>query len=235
MKKVKRYFFLLCLFLLLTACADSETYAPVTEISTIERIPRSGVHRVTADETLYEISWRYGLDYRTLAVRNRIRPPYTVQTGQLIALQRHLEGRPSRRAAVPKSVKTVVKQPEPNFSTARWIWPVQGKVLNTFSAFNKGINITGHAGEPIYASAAGKVVYCGAGLRGYGKLIIIKHNSLYLSAYAHNQTVFVKEGEWVKQGQKIAEMGKTGTNKVMLHFEIRRAGIPVNPETLLRT
>lgn len=110
-----------------------------------------------------------------------------------------------------------------------WIWPVKGKMLEGFSESTKGIDIAGKSGQPVSASAAGKVVYSGSGLRGYGKLIIIKHNSTYLSAYAHNDKLLVKEGQTVTKGQKIAEMGSTDTNLVKLHFEIRKNGKPVDP------
>jgi lipoprotein NlpD len=110
-----------------------------------------------------------------------------------------------------------------------WIWPTKGKVLKGFSEATKGIDIAGKAGEPVTASAGGKVVYSGAGLRGYGKLIIIKHNNTYLSAYAHNNKLLVKEGQTVVKGQKIGEMGSTDTDLVKLHFEIRKNGKPVDP------
>jgi len=111
-----------------------------------------------------------------------------------------------------------------------WIWPGNGSVLAEFNeAKNKGIDIGGAAGDPVLAAADGKVVYAGAGLRGYGNLIILKHNNTYLSAYAHNQTVLVKEDQMVRKGQKIAEMGSTDTDRVKLHFEIRREGKPVDP------
>ena len=110
-----------------------------------------------------------------------------------------------------------------------WIWPAAGKVLNGFSESAKGVNISGITGQPVLASAAGKVVYSGSGLRGYGKLIIIKHNNTYLSAYAHNSQILVKEGQTVVKGQKIAEMGNTDTDLVKLHFEIRKLGKPVDP------
>lgn len=110
-----------------------------------------------------------------------------------------------------------------------WGWPVAGKILSGFSEAAKGVDIAGRAGQPVLAGAAGKVVYSGSGLRGYGKLVIIKHNSAYLSAYAHNSQVLVKEGESVAKGQKIAEMGNTDTDQVKLHFEIRRFGKPVDP------
>jgi lipoprotein NlpD len=98
---------------------------------------------------------------------------------------------------------------------------------------NKGIDIGGRAGEPVMASADGKVVYAGAGLRGYGNLIILKHNNTFLTAYAHNQTLLVREDQTVRKGQKIAEMGSTDTDRVKLHFEIRRQGKPVDPARYL--
>ncbi len=116
-----------------------------------------------------------------------------------------------------------------NVDRVEWIWPAKGKVLEGFSESTKGIDIAGNPGQPVAASAAGKVVYSGAGLRGYGKLIIIKHNNTYLSAYAHNDKILVKEGQTVAKGQKIAEMGNTDTTVVKLHFEIRKNGKPVDP------
>lgn len=111
-----------------------------------------------------------------------------------------------------------------------WIWPTSGKTLAGFSeGGNKGLDIGGKAGQAILASADGKVVYSGSGLRGYGNLIIIKHNNTFLTAYAHNSKLLVKEGQAVKQGQKIAEMGSSDSSQVMLHFEIRRLGKPADP------
>jgi lipoprotein NlpD len=111
-----------------------------------------------------------------------------------------------------------------------WIWPASGRILAGFSeATNKGVDILGKIGDPVYASAAGRVVYSGTGLRGFGKLVIIKHNQTYLSAYAHNSNIFVKEGQNVARGQKIAEIGNTDTPQAKLHFEIRRLGKPVDP------
>ena len=226
---------------LLLSCDDGSNFAPVTEISTIEPIPKTGIHRVTQNETLYEIAWRYGLDYRYLAQRNLIREPYSIYPGQVIYLRGEdsatwikPQNRPSPvlMPAVTASANKPSLEMEPNDASSTWLWPAKGKIAGNFSAANKGINIVGQAGEPIYAAATGKVVYSGNGLRGYGNLIILKHNSLYLSAYAHNSNVLVKEGDWVKQGQKIAEMGDTGADKVMLHFEIRRAGKPINPLSL---
>jgi lipoprotein NlpD len=112
----------------------------------------------------------------------------------------------------------------------RWGWPADGQIVTDFaSSGGKGIDISGKIGQPVLAAAEGRVVYSGGGLRGYGELIIVKHNKRYLSAYAHNNRILVKEGDEVKIGQRIAEMGSTGTESVRLHFEIRRDGRPVNP------
>jgi len=111
-----------------------------------------------------------------------------------------------------------------------WIWPTKGNVIGEFDENkNKGLDIAGSAGDSVLASADGKVVYAGAGLRGYGNLIILKHNNTYLTAYAHNQSLLVKEDQSVKKGQKIAEMGNSDSDKVKLHFEVRRQGKPVDP------
>ncbi|WP_394808875.1 peptidoglycan DD-metalloendopeptidase family protein [Nitrosomonas sp.] len=127
-------------------------------------------------------------------------------------------------------------QPDPStldkasdHSNTEWIWPTTGKLLSSFSKNSKGVKILGQAGQPVLASAAGEVVYSGHGLRGYGNLIIIKHDNTFLSAYAHNSKLLVKEGEVVAKGQKIAEMGNTDTDTIQLHFEIRKHGKPVDP------
>ncbi|MDE2389303.1 MAG: peptidoglycan DD-metalloendopeptidase family protein [Betaproteobacteria bacterium] len=139
-------------------------------------------------------------------------------------------------AAMEKNSKIeVAPQPEPTLSdkaansVADWIWPTAGKVMSSFSKNSKGVKISGQAGQPVLASAAGEVVYSGHGLRGYGNLIIIKHDNTFLSAYAHNSKLLVKEGEAVVKGQKIAEMGNTDTDTIQLHFEIRKNGKPVDP------
>lgn len=115
-----------------------------------------------------------------------------------------------------------------------WIWPASGSLIAGFDeAKNKGYDIAGKAGDPVLAAADGRVVYAGAGLRGYGNLIILKHNNTYLTAYAHNQTLLVKEDQSVQKGQKIAEMGNSDADRVKLHFEIRRQGKPVDPSRYL--
>ncbi len=115
-----------------------------------------------------------------------------------------------------------------------WIWPARGSVLSGFDEVkNKGLDIAGAAGEPVVAAADGRVVYVGASLRGYGNLIILKHNNTYLTAYAHNQVLLVKEDQTVRRGQKIAEMGNSDADRVKLHFEVRRQGKPVDPAKYL--
>ena len=114
-----------------------------------------------------------------------------------------------------------------------WMWPVKGKVVAPFTEASKGMDIGGKKGTPVLAAASGRVIYADAGLRGYGKLVIIRHNSTWLSAYAHNDAILVKEQQEVRKGQKIAEMGSSDTDRVKLHFEIRRLGKPVDPEKLL--
>lgn len=115
-----------------------------------------------------------------------------------------------------------------------WIWPVSGRIVSSFNeASNKGIGIAGKMGQPVVAAAPGKVIFSGIGIRGLGKLIVIKHNEKFLSVYAHNRELLVKEGQAVARGQKIAEMGDTDSDQVKLHFEIRRMGKPVDPAGLL--
>ena len=146
------------------------------------------------------------------------------------------EARPAPTPAPPAAPRSDAgRVPEIDGDDLGWIWPTAGKVVAGFSesANLKGIDIAGKSGQPVIASAAGKVVYAGSGLRGYGKLIIVKHNSTFLSAYAHNREITVKEGQQVAKGQKIAEMGDTDSDQVKLHFEIRRLGKPVDPAKFL--
>jgi lipoprotein NlpD len=115
-----------------------------------------------------------------------------------------------------------------------WAWPAAGPVIGAFDeAKSKGLAISGKAGDPVLAAADGRVVYAGSGLRGYGNLVIVKHNNTYLTAYAHNQSLLVKEDQVVRRGQKIAEMGQSDAERVQLHFEIRRLGRPIDPARLL--
>ncbi len=143
------------------------------------------------------------------------------------------EARPDSKTAAATDNTTAAD--EGDGDALEWSMPTKGKLIGEFSesANRKGIDIAGKLGQPVMASAPGKVVYSGSGLRGYGKLIIIKHNKTYLSAYAHNDQVLVKEGQTITRGQKIAEMGNTDADQVKLHFEVRRFGKPVDPAKYL--
>ena len=115
-------------------------------------------------------------------------------------------------------------------ASVSWAWPGTGAILQGFNAAsNKGVDLAGKAGDPVLAAADGSVVYAGSALRGYGNLVIIKHNSVFVTAYAHNQSLLVKDGQSVKRGQKIAEMGQSESDRVKLHFEIRKNSTPVDP------
>ena len=145
--------------------------------------------------------------------------------------------RPSASAANPPNAPTPANNLANSDSaedTVSFQWPTRGNVLAGFDEVkNKGIDIAGKAGDPVLAAADGKVVYAGSGLRGYGNLVILKHNNTYLTAYAHNQSLLVKEDQAIKRGQKIAEMGNSDADQVKLHFEIRRQGKPVDPAKYL--
>ena len=162
---------------------------------------------------------------------NNIPRPYTIYPGQKLRVNSTAPISGAKSASRTSSSKPRAKSSKPvkSVPVGDWRWPIKGKLLSKFSGSNNGIDIIAKEGTVISAASAGKVVYAGSGLQRYGKLIILKHNETFLSAYAHNHRLHVKEGEVVKVGQKIADMGSTGTNKVMLHFEIRRNGKPVNP------
>ena len=138
-------------------------------------------------------------------------------------------------AAAPAKYTSYRRRAVDDEEPLEWGMPTSGKVVAGFSESDnrKGVDIVGQRGQAVVASASGKVVYSGSGLRGYGKLIIIKHNKTYLSAYAHNDQILVKEGQTVSKGQKIAEMGNTDASQVELHFEIRKLGKPVDPAKYL--
>lgn len=206
-------------------------------------------YRVVPGDTLYSIAWRYGLDYRDVARWNRIRAPYVIVPKQQLLLRAPRAGEvlPSGPRAAPAAPRTATAEPEPARPSApagplpapaprpitgvgSWQWPADGRHTESRTTFGKvGLQIHGRRGDAIRAAASGKVVYAGSGLIGYGQLIIIKHNDTFLSAYAHNDALLVKEGTVVTAGQKVALMGNSGSREVMLHFEIRRDGKPVPP------
>lgn len=133
-------------------------------------------------------------------------------------------------AAPPAITKPEPAKPATVESSVQWLWPAPGKVIETFEETrNKGIDIAGNEGDPVLAAADGEVVYVGSALRGYGNLVIVKHNEEFISAYAHNRQILVKQGQSVKRGQRIAEIGRTDADRTKLHFEVRRQGKPVDP------
>ena len=147
------------------------------------------------------------------------------------------EAPPVAMAPTPAPPPTAPREPEKASGTDKedidWTWPVKGRVLAPFSEATKGMDLGGRKGAPVVAAASGRVIYADAGVRGYGKLIIIKHNDTWVSAYAHNDNILVKEQQDVRKGQKIAEMGSSDTDQVKLHFEVRRQGKPVDPVKVL--
>jgi lipoprotein NlpD len=140
----------------------------------------------------------------------------------------------SGASAPPAAPREAAAAPREGDDDINWAWPATTPVSTPFDdARNKGLVFRGKAGDPVYAAADGRVVYAGSGLRGYGNLVILKHNATYLTAYAHNQTLLVKDDQQVKRGQKIADMGSTDADGVQLHFEIRKQGKPIDPARLL--
>jgi lipoprotein NlpD len=225
------------LMLTLTACGGSLAVAPIGSYKSKPSSQKPpAVYTVKKGDTLYSIGWRYGMDYKTLASINGIRAPYTIHIGQKLKFKStRTPAKPSTSTTTTAKAKTTVKQDNYAYSSNKnltWHWPTEGKVISTFStsaAGRKGIDIAGRSGQQVIAAASGKVVYSGNGLPRYGNLLIIKHNDSYLSAYAHNKQLLVQEGQAVKGGQKIALLGRTGTQRDQLHFEIRRNGKPVDP------
>ncbi len=228
------------LMLLSVACSGPRNYAPVRDYH--RDIPKTQkYHFVRKGETLYAIGYRSGHGYKLLAAWNNIAPPYRLHVGQKIKLfkpKQKLTSSLTKRVDIKRIEKTRnLSQKSPTFSNDKkkvlklhWQWPIKGRVLKNFSQTgNKGIDIGGTFGQPVKAAAAGKVVYSGHGLVGYGNLLIIKHNSQFLSAYGNNRRLMVREGQMVDKGQTIAEVGKAGGSQTSLHFEIRRKGKPVNP------
>jgi lipoprotein NlpD len=180
------------------------------------RAPASGAGQVKAEPRAYKLP--YSPENEALISR-----------GETPRVEPRIEPRPEPKPE-PRP-PAAAKAPEGDEEDkVDWGWPTSGRVLAGFSdPGNKGVDVGGKIGDPVYASASGRVVYSGTGLRGYGRLVIIKHNKTYLSAYAHNHQILVKEGQQVVKGQKIAEVGDTDADGPRLHFEIRRLGKPVDP------
>lgn len=217
------------------------------------------VHQVEPGETLYSIAWRYDLDFRKLARANGIREPFVINRGQLLSLDTSRissaaaksvnksakktkiaasEAKSNVNVSSPKVTKTLSNKPKSTSklvvysSKWQWKWPIKGKIIESYSLakLHKGIKIKSVSRAAVRSSAPGVVVYAGEGLRGYGKLVIIKHSEILLSAYAHNDQIMVKEGQSVSQMEIISRLGSDGT----MYFEIRKDGYPVDPEIYLK-
>ena len=229
---------------------------PVVSAPAQEPVP-PGFYRVKRGDTLIRIALDNGQSYRDIAAWNNITDPNLIEVDQVLRVKpppstarvvtkpiepiKPADSKAStdKKVATKKVEEKEVASAEPKADAVdppiKLSWPAKGKVVEEFNeAKNKGIDIAGKMGEPIQAAADGKVVYAGNSLRGYGNLVIIKHDNTYLTAYAHNRTLVVKEGENVRKGQRIAEMGDSDANMVKLHFEVRMNGKPVNPMQYLQ-
>ena len=214
-----------------------------------ENAGKPGYYTVKPGDTLIRIGLDTGQNWRDIGRWSNLENPNLIEVGQVLRVvppEPVVVARPVTSGSVaPVSPAPAASAPAQAASGPKpasagsdedvaWIWPAQGAVLAGFDeAKNKGMDIAGKAGDAVMASADGRVVYAGAGLRGYGNLIILKHNNTFLTAYAHNQTLLVKEDQSVRKGQKIAEMGNSDADRVKLHFEIRRQGKPVDPAKYL--
>ncbi len=213
-------------------------------------------HTVKKGDTLYSIALENGVGYRELAEWNGIANPSYIQVDQVLRLTSPTGfsgsgtnnagsaaqsspislpsgGSVSNRPTAPTSA--VANAPVVTDGDLAWQWPARGKASNYIEGKSKGVDITGNMGDAIAAAADGKVVYAGSALKGYGQMLIIKHSEVYLTAYAHNSKLLVREEQLVKRGQKIAEMGNSESDngQIKLHFELRRSGKPVDPARIL--
>jgi lipoprotein NlpD len=220
-----------------------------------DQAAKQGFYTVKQGDTLIRIGLDHGQNWRDIMRWNALDNPNLIEVGQVLRVAPPSAVSPPEEVVVkpvapPGNVagSQVDAKAQPQNQTAAqtatvpdivdeqltFLWPAQGQVIAPFDdAKNKGIDIGGKPGDPVLAAADGRVVYSGSGLRGYGNLVILKHNNTYLTAYAHNQNLLVKEDQVVKRGQKIAEMGSSDSEQVKLHFEIRKLGKPVDPAKIL--
>jgi lipoprotein NlpD len=229
-----------------------------------ENAGKPGYYTVKPGDTLIRVGLENGQNWRDVLRWNALENPNLIEVGQVLRVvppgldagavasrgvtvprvdARPLDSRPAPAAGMSATASSPATGALPAPAAGRdgdedlnWSWPASGAVLAGFEeGKQKGLTINGKAGDPVLAAADGRVVYAGSGLRGYGNLVIVKHNNIYLTAYAHNQTLLVKEDQAVRRGQKIAEMGSSDATRVQLHFEIRRQGKPIDPARLLPT
>lgn len=238
--------------------SKSSTKVDPAKLAGAENAGKPGYYTVQPGDTLIRIGLEHGQSWKDITRWSGLTNPDLIEVGQVVRVVPPGAEAEGTRPVASTSVQPVALPPAGSTAPAAtaptpvapadtskptaggdasglaFIWPASGAVIAGFNeATNKGLDIAGKAGDPILAVADGRVVYAGAGLRGYGHLVILKHNNTYLTAYAHNQKLLVKEDQNVKKGQKIAEMGNTDADRVKLHFEVRRQGKPVDPSRYL--
>lgn len=202
----------------------------------------ASVHTVQAGDTVFNISKRYGIDQADLRAWNNIGADNAIHLGQTLRVKpagstvtKTTTTTTSTTTTKTTTTTPIVSGASQTVSGITWQVPTAGKIVRHFGGTNKGIEISGSRGQPVSAAANGQVVYSGSGLRGYGNLIIVQHNTAYLTAYGHNETLLVKEGQHVKRGQQIATMGSSDSSSgVKLHFELRENGTPVDPTRFVK-
>lgn len=250
-----RQLWLLILIASLIGCGGRSGLAPVVELQWQSPGHHQTTHVVRRGETLYAVAFRYDNDFRQLAAYNHLNSPYALRIGQILRIPTHkkqpkqsiiwYESRipktmPKQAVHKPYSLSrhaaNPVSQSRQQFASSNWIWPAKGRVVANFipQQGKKGIDIAGRKGDKIHAASNGVVAYAGNGLSGYGNLIIIKHDGQFLTAYGNNLRNRVVEGQKVKAGQVIADVGVVDRKFWGVHFEIRKAGQPVNPLNYLR-
>ncbi|MEY4911782.1 MAG: hypothetical protein RL761_1445 [Pseudomonadota bacterium] len=231
---------------------DAPVFAPIDSkplpnLLNAQNAGKPGYYTVKPGDTVMQIGRNSNQNWRDIVKWNNLESANQIEVGQVLRVV-PLDGNgiatkpPVIPAAAPMAVTPLPTQPSLSAAASAvapeddisWMWPSSGALIAGYDEVkNKGLKIGGKLGDPVYASADGRVVYAGSGLRGYGNLVILKHNETYLTAYAHNQTLLVKEDQTVRKGQRIADMGSSDADKVMLHFEVRRNGKPVDPAKYL--
>jgi lipoprotein NlpD len=228
---------------------DAPVFAPIdskplSNLMNSQHAGKPGYYTIKPGDTVMQIGRNSNQNWRDIVKWNNLESANQIEVGQVLRIapleSNGLATKPPV-VVVPSAAATATPlQPLPSVASVAaeddipWMWPSSGILISGYDEVkSKGLKIAGKLGDPVYASADGRVVYAGSGLRGYGNLVILKHNETYLTAYAHNQTLLVKEDQTVRKGQRIADMGSSDADKVMLHFEVRRNGKPVDPAKYL--
>jgi lipoprotein NlpD len=209
---------------------------PLPNLTNSLNAGKPGYYTVKPGDTVMQIGRNTNQNWRDIVKWSNLESANQIETGQVlrVAPPDNNGSTVARPPVVAAPISPVIPSSAATDEDIAWIWPGSGALISGYDETkNKGLKIAGKLGDPVYASADGRVVYAGSGLRGYGNLVILKHNEIYLTAYAHNQTLLVKEDQIVRKGQRIADMGSSDADRVMLHFEVRRNGKPVDPSKYL--